>query len=304
MIIFGPFLTRLTEPKPIDASFGNTGYAIEIATEHSHWHLPIYNHIEEWKKGKVSFDDYFINEEKLPFEIMVMRLHEKRSPIGLLLNLSAVLCGIYKQLPQLQPIIEFLSEFHTKLQVNYDILKAKSTYKDALISELCQHGFGVKSVLPCGCFIHVGIGFFFLAKESDERGNYIHAGNIEFRPTCEKKLNLGKWRAPLENTIWELLWQKFRSLTPAFPKDAFTQKGQELLLSEFEWTRLSLMSPTQARKARIDFVREKSSLWEKPKELARALFEAELYSKQTNLTQITRALPKLIKNARSEANLH
>lgn len=304
MIVFGPFLVRLTEPKPIDSSFGNTGYAIEIATEHSHWRLSIYNHIESWKNGKLSFDDYFISEKDLPFEITVMRLHEKQSPVGLLLNISAVLCGIYKQLPQLQPIIDFLSEFQEVLPVNYNVLTTKSKYADALIPALHQQGFGVETVLPFGRTIHVWIGLFLSANGNpEEHRNYIHAGIIEFRPTHEKKLNLGKWQAPLENTIGELLWQRFRNLAPACPKEVFTENGQELLLSEFEWTRLSLMSSEQARKARVDFVREKTLLWEKPKELAAALFEAGLYSKQTNLTQITRSLPKLIEEAKSIANL-
>ena len=100
--------------------------------------------------------------------------------------------------------------------------------------------------------------------------------NIRFRPTYQKKLNIGKWGDWESFNLYRLFWEEFKTLGFESPVEVFTDKGKADLLSYFAWTKLSLMSRQEARAARVQHLKKRPHLRGELSRLALTLKESGL----------------------------
>ena len=113
----------------------------------------------------------------------------------------------------------------------------------------------------------------------------------------DRKLGKGKWVLPMETTVMYLVGKQLRSLLRGSPERWLSAKGVEAALSEFKWTKATLLTREQLVAARIEFVRQHPELHNQPRELARALLKAGYWSNTTQLSVITKQVPGLIASA-------
>ena len=101
----------------------------------------------------------------------------------------------------------------------------------------------------------------------------------------------------MQTTIYYLLFQKLCSLFQGDPQNWLTLAGHQTALSHYKWTKVNLMTRAELKQARLEFVRQNPHLHSQPRELARALREAELYAEHTELGAIVRQLPRMLEEA-------
>jgi hypothetical protein len=302
MIAFGPLLTRVSESEALaDTDLVHTGVVIEIGTPERAIVIPVYRDTKHWRADKPSFSDYYIASSDLPFEITLWGFQQKETSFGILVGLSAYICALYKEVQVLRPLADFLADFQALQPFDVRSSKPDAEQTTVLSKELSSGGYIAGNIWGYGRRHWVEICWYSPEKvELPGRAFSLHCGRFEFRPTAEKKLDAGKWREPNPHTVEELLWNRLRTISGQTPLQSLSEEGINIVLSKFEWSQLTLMTAKQARSARLDFLRSHPELRAKTSELAHALRSAGLYSSDTSITQIVRAVPKLLTQVQSQ----
>jgi len=117
---------------------------------------------------------------------------------------------------------------------------------------------------------------------------------IEFRPQPDGTLGRGVWKEPWQESVSSTLCRELRRRARGSPIEILTDSGKEKLLALFEWTPLARMTATQARQARLEFIRAHPELRSNTRALAEALRNANLYAESTTVHQVLKFLPSLI----------
>jgi len=111
-------------------------------------------------------------------------------------------------------------------------------------------------------------------------------------------LEKGKFIAPTNSTMAFHLNRQLKSCCGSIPVDLLSEEGIKATWRDSNGQGCSTLTPTQAKKARIQFVREHPELHEDPKALAKALIAAELYSDTTEVYVVAKQVPRMIREAK------
>jgi hypothetical protein len=164
--------------------------------------------------------------------------------------------------------------------------------------KVADSNYFISYVSSHGCELSVTLSKWITSKSQpspDCAHMLVH--HIRFRPTYQKKLNIGKWGDWESFNLYRLFWEEFKTLGFESPVEVFTDKGKADLLSYFAWTKLSLMSRQEARAARVQHLKKRPHLRGELSRLALTLKESGLYSTNTAVSQIKKSLPSLLKEA-------
>ena len=293
-IVFGPYVVRQSEPQTIGQHVEDTGCSLEFATAEELPRLRIFRHMEYQEPY---FTCYVIREASLPFEITTWGFQVKHFAGGPYITLSAYLAGIYKRFDRLRPIQDFLFDFRELLPVE-GLWGLASEAEYPLKPWATSAGYRVAHVMPHGRRLTVEIVWLFPQDRNAEASNsYLDAAVIEFRPKHDHTLGLGKWGGHRECFVENLLFENLQNIARNNPSSFFEKAATSRMLKEFDWTPLALMTNSQARQARVEFVKKHRHLIEDPKAMAVALTRAGLYGPKTTPHQICKFLPSLISAA-------
>jgi hypothetical protein len=160
--------------------------------------------------------------------------------------------------------------------------------------EVRRAGFEVVGFFPYGTGLSVYFAWIAPQDRQVAEGHrHVYAAAIEFRPGPGRTLGKGKWSLPSETSVSYLMALQLRSLLKGDPQQWLSPEGVKVSLGQFKFTKVSLLTRQELKEARLEFIRQHPELHENPRELARALRSAELYSKTTELCAIVKRLPGL-----------
>jgi len=277
----------------------HTGYTLELSSDEFVLNASIYRQIRSWQPTKIPFDGFFVQFDQVPFRLTpASEIREKDSTIGALVSLDAVLCSLYIKHEVKRPIISLLQELRNDLPLNHCSYPRIENGTQMIQEDLGNLGFEVVGFFSFGRTITVQFGWVFPQDRRDSNCKLcLYAGSIEFKPRPDRTLGKGAWRPPLEVSVSYLLadWLELMG-----KPGMLSEMGVQAAVDNFKWTRVSLLTNTEAAKARIDFVRDHPELHNNHQSLAKALKEAELYSDTMEIYAIKKQVLKLIEKAKSQ----
>jgi hypothetical protein len=195
--------------------------------------------------------------------------------------------------------MDFLSELRDCLPLKKTPLFPNANPRSAFKPQLTELGFYLLELFSYSRTITVTVGWYCPQdRQFIEEAAYFCAGAVEFRPRPDRTLNKGKWLTPVPGHLIALLRDIMRKACPGTPLNLLSEEGQRIILDGFKWTALARMSNKQARQARVSFAKKHPELLESPKELARAMRKAQLYSKTTSMGNILDHIGSIIDSAR------
>lgn len=297
-LTIGPHLARNGHQGFVIPELEHTGWSLEFAGGELGLNLPIYRVSRDWRRGKTEFSDYLIDPTGLPFAPDCFQFQVTTLSAGVFVSLDSVAGAIYRQEKASRLLPKFLEELREHLPINACSTKRRVDGASLIHPKFAAEGFEVIDFFAYGRSLSVEIGWVFPQdrKNPDCLLN-LFAARVEFRPKPNRTLGEGKWMLPMPVTLSYQLAKVLKSLHRGRPVGILSERGKEVALEQFKWTRVSLLTVKEARQARIDFVRQHPELWNKPQELAKALLAAELYSKTTAPYNIRKQLPKLLREA-------
>lgn len=295
-IVIGPFLSRRIETKLTYPDVEDTGYDLEFATAVEAYRLPIFR-CDARSGGTLSFEDFTVREDDMPFGVECFNFQVKELHGGPYIMLTAFLAALYRRYKTLSPIKRFFVDFAEQLPFGDSQCRLEDASAYPLRAEIAKQGYVISSVVPYGRRIFVDFAWRLSPKTCPNINSFLFAGIANFRPQPDQTLDRGKWIPPRKHFVQNLLFSELRTLSETMPANLLSEEAELKMLAEFEWTPLALMTQKQARNSRIEFVKANAELAKNPKELAKALQAAKLYSQDTSLSQIRKFLPSLLKAA-------
>jgi hypothetical protein len=292
--ILGPYSTRQGEPNPLHESIENTGCVLEFSTSAEPHTLQIFRLTGSFPPTS-DFARYVVKERQIPFGIECFAFQVKDLAGGPYVSLSAFLSELYTFYPDARSVKSCLADLADSLCLAPNLDDNVGTREPIMLPALSiGGGYHVSSVFPYGRRIFVDFAWTTPQTDQAHRGVTVQAGGADFRPRPDRSLGPGKWITHRTHCIEAFLFSELRHLAGGSPANLFGEENQSALLNHFEWTPLTLMTAKQARRARIDFIRNHSELVPNRKALAKALKEAQLYSDDTSVSQICKFLPSLL----------
>src|SRR5688572_13757954 len=288
-MLLGPFFIPNKQSGLVTPGVEHTGYDLEFSNPKTGARITIYRRLEEWRPGTFRLTQYLIRREELPFSISYSPFYAVKSPVGLFLPLHSVVIKLFDDGDGFKPLAKFLAEFHSLMPLHTDVFRSTNFEKNLLSPEFANMGYEVLDIMTYGRTVTIELFWVFpqeRAKNKNADKAALSSSMIEFRPKPDRTLGPGKWKPPLPGTVNALLYKFLRGRCGDDPVHLLSPFGCETALSMFEWTPLTLMTPRQARQARIDFARKHPDLLDKPRDLATALRKAQLYSRHTEINTI------------------
>ena len=286
---------RSEQVNPVVPEIKHMGWRLELSGDKFHAGLEIYRKQESWNTGAATFYEYVVRADGLPWSVSYLPHDHLTNEAGTFLRLTCVLASLYRNHDVARSLTSFLGELRECLPLEKDVRFRREAGATLVAPNVWEAGFEVG-----GSFVYgTGLTMDFVWVFPQDRRNpdcplCIHAASIEFRPTPAKSLGKAKWLMPMETTVMYLLGKQLRSLLRGSPERWLSAKGVETALSEFKWTKATLLTRDQLRAARIEFVRQHPELHDQPRELARALLKEGYWSDTTQLSMITKQVPGLI----------
>ena len=99
----------------------------------------------------------------------------------------------------------------------------------------------------------------------------------------------------METIIGYLFSKELKQMCLGNPVDMITDEGRKIALETFKWTKVSLLTPKELKKERLEFVRQHRELHQNPRELAKLMKAAGLYSDTVEVCAIVKQLVKLMR---------
>jgi hypothetical protein len=249
--------------------------------------------------GERSLFDYLVPVAQIPFRVGYLPADVISTPMAKLMPLETVLTSLYRDHEVAKPLEVFLQELHESLSFSDWCARRVSDGGRMLAPKVAAAGFEVIDFWQYGSRLHVSIGWASPREQKrprDRRFTYYTLA-VDFRPTPERTLGKGKWVMPVQTIFAHLLGSKLRSLLRGEPQKWFSEEGQQAALDHFKFTKTTLLSRAELKQARIDFVRQHPELHARPRDLATALRDAELYNEHTELHAIVKQLPRMLEAA-------
>lgn len=275
----------------------HTGYSIELSGDEFVMNTEIYRRIYHWQPDKTQFRDFYVSEDEVPFALLPVagQIQELPPGSGKLVALEAVLASLYIKHEVKRPFTSFLTEVRDHLPVNhcyYPRIENGSEMVDPALAEL---GFEVIRFATYGRTLTVQLGWVFPQDRPTSVGGLnVYAGTVEYKPRPDRTLGKGKWLSPAESTVSYLFTIMLESMDQ---NHLLSEMGIKAAVGNFKWTRVSTLTNREAKRARIDFVREHPELHGDHHVLAKALKMAELYSDSMEIYAIKKQVPRLIREA-------
>jgi len=297
MISFGPFLTRCSGKSVALPNLENTGCVLEFSSATQGARIPIYRRHEGNGCG---FWDYLVREQDVPFPMMRRPYNSVQTGTGLFVGLESLIVALYQDRQVARPLVEFLGEFRDSLALEKTALFPNSRPRTGFKPRLTELGFYLVDLFSYGRRLTASVGWYCRQDRTNiENAPFFSAGALEFHPRHDGTLDPGKWLEPVPGHLISLLRDILRKECPGEPLNLLSEEGRRIVLEAFKWTPLARMSNKEARKARVEFAKRHPELLEKPKELALAMREAQLYSETTSLRSILGHLDSIVLAARS-----
>lgn len=130
-----------------------------------------------------------------------------------------------------------------------------------------------------------------LASSKAKRSFYALSAN--FHPQPNRSLDNGRWQLPAETSLGFVLGQMAVALIGSQPVKSLSPAGKQAALKAFRWTKVSTLTASELRQARLSFINDHPQLEEQPKELAKAMKEAGLWTSITELHVIVKQIARL-----------
>jgi hypothetical protein len=278
----------------------HTSWRLELSGDQFHAGLELYRKVEPWNEGAASLHDFLVRANALPWGVSYPPSDELKTAAGTFLSLDCALTSLYREHDVIRPLTALLAEFRDCLTLQEDDHLRRKDGAGLVAPKVCEAGFQVGSFFVYGAGLTVN--FVWVYPQDRDRPDCplcIHAASIEFRPTPARTLGRGKWLMPMGTTVMYLLGKQLRSLLRGSPERCLSAKGVEAALSEFKWTKATMLTREQLVAARMEFVRQHPESHDQPRELARVLLKAGYWSDTTQLCVITKQVPGLIASAKS-----
>jgi hypothetical protein len=291
--ILGPYVTSRSRPSAVDDDLESTGCVLEFSTPDEAHTLEIVRH-RRYSFQRRDFASYLIREIEMPFGIDCFQFQVKDLAGGPYITLSAFLAALYDLYDRATPIRRFFTDLAEILPFEDKAVLSLEDSKYPLRPEIRTKGYRVGSVMPYGRRILVYFVWMATPSSTSDSPFILNLGGADFRPRPDRSLGSGKWHVPRDHFIETHLFRKLCFLSNGAPAKVFTEQACSQLLADFDWSPLALMTPKQAREARLDFVRKHPELVLDHKALAKAMKSAQLYSDDTSVSQICKFLPSLL----------
>jgi hypothetical protein len=296
-IAIGPYLIRSPENDLFAPGFHSAGWALELAGDAFATRVNIYRKTDG-RSDQVELTDFLVPLNQIPFRVGLLPRQPIAMRAGTLVPLEAVLVSLYQDHEVARGIESFLPELCRSLAFHNTAFESSAVCPgELLVPKATDAGFQVVGFWQYHRSLYVRIGWEWAKASRSHSAKYYYAGTMEFRPTPARTLGKGKWSLPMQTTIYYLLFQKLCSLFQGDPQNWLTLAGHQTALNHYKWTKVNLMTRAELKQARLEFVRQNPHLHSQPRELARALREAELYAEHTELGAILRQLPRMLEEA-------
>jgi len=294
-ITIGPMFTRSNGLLVLSNSIEHTGWRLELAGDELAAHLEVYRKKDPARTGEFWLSDYYVPVDHLPFTVAYRPIDVANLETGMFLRLETVLASLYRKHDVARPLTSLLTEMRDCLPIQDFVWKRRTDGASLVSPVLRAAGFEITNLFCYGTGLTVSFGWVFPQDRSNSVSKaMIHAAAVEFRPRPNRTLGPGKWGMPLDTSLMYLMGKQLVSLVRRKPERCLSEKGVEVALQEFKWTKVSLLTREELTRARLEFIREHPELHDKPREMARALLAAELWSDTTQLSVVTKQVPKLI----------
>ena len=295
IISLGPFISATGQTGIVVDGFVDTGFCIEFSGDDYGLSLPLFRQVQPWRPRTATFDDYYLCGEHLQFNVQRDPYHVVDTEFGLFIRLGCVLSSLYRFNEVRRSLFKVLEEFAGCLPVKAERLARRIVGGSMMLAAgLQQAGFEVIDVSSYGRSLHVQIGWV-LAEDRDNAvaKRSFYATTIHFNPQPDRTLNGGRWHLPAETSLGFVLSQMVVSITGSQPLKALSPAGQQAALKRFKWTKVSLLTVKQLKKAKLNFIVEHPELHQQPKELARAMKNDGLWTSITELHTIIKQIAGL-----------
>jgi hypothetical protein len=268
-----------------------TGFVLEFASEGCSGTVPVYR-VEE-KRGGMG-DLVFLEKDT----ICNVRLFESRfephprKPH----SLESLITALYLGHHPATLLTDFLNDLRGKIELQPgDYNKRRADFKGLLRMDIGDAGFELIDLWQYGRTLTVRFGWVFEQDRNNHRSRlFLYAGGFECTPTPDRTLGKGKWAKPMETIVGCLFTKELKRLCPGNPVEILTEEGKEVALETFKWTKVSLLTPKELKKQRLEFVRRHRDLHQNPRELAKLMKAEGLYSDTVEIYAIVKQLGKMM----------
>ena len=294
-ISLGPFITATGQTGIVVDGFVDTGFCIEFSGDDYGLSLPLFRQVQPWRPRTATFDDYYLCGEHLQFNVQSDPYHVVDTEFGRFIRLGCMLSSLYRFNEVRRSLFKVLEEFAGCLPVKAERLTRRIVGGSTMVvAGLQQAGFEVIGLTSYGRSINVQIGWVLSGDRADRKSKRcFYATTIHFNPQPDRTLNWGRWQLPAETSLGFVLSQMVVSITGSQPLKALSPAGQQAALKRFKWTKVSLLTVKQLKKAKLNFIVEHPELHQQPKELARAMKNDGLWTSITELHTIIKQIAGL-----------
>ena len=295
-VILGPHLVKNGLSGLETSDLEHTGYSMEMSGDEFAQNICLYRQIHDWQPNAVRIEDFYVRVDEIPFKLLpVVGLQMESSPAGTFVRSEAMLCSLYVKHEVTRPITSVLEEIRQHLPINHCTYPRRDDGAKLVHPALAKAGFEVTRFFSYGRTLAVQFGWVYPQDRQDSKAKLnIYAGSIEFKPQPDRTLDKGRWNIPRESVPAYLLTIMLESLGA---DGLLSEAGTQAALDSFKWTKVSRLTTQEAKRARIDFVRQHPELHNNPQALAKALKTAELYSDTAEVYAIKKQVPRLIREA-------
>ncbi len=282
---------RAAGPTEYESEVEPLGVRMEFATESGAWSGDLYRKAGRWWPTLSDLHEILVDGDSLPCEVSYLSCFSVQTGRRTFVPLESLIVALYENLS----IVREPSQLFTELGVTLDFWRNPLPRRLTLIPDLASRGFGAIGVRSSGRRLCLEIEWDS-SVDPNRRGLAFDVAAVEFRPRPDGTLGPGKWYELRECFAGTLFFKQLRKIVNCQPIELFTEAGKAHLLSLFEWPPLARLTNTQARHARLEFIRAHSDLVSDRRKLAEAMRKAGLYSANTTPSQIAKFIPSLLAN--------
>ena len=295
MISLGPFLTHRSKSVSLSSPISYTGYVLEFASDDCSGTVPLY-FIQD---DEHTFENLSFLEKSLICDAKLFERALTDPMPGRPHRLERLIAALYLNHNPATPLIDLLTDIREHIPLEPDHYKRRPDFKGLLKEGFQEAGFELIDLWQYGRSLRVSFGWVFPQDRSNPRSRLcLYAGAFVCIPTPDRTLGKGKWSMPLNVIVGHLFSQQLQKMCQGQNTiEMLTDTGKEMALETFEWKKVSLLSPKELKKARVEFVRQHPDLHSNHLELAKAMKADGLYSDTVENYAVSKQVPGLISEA-------